>query len=59
MGKENINFLTLWIILGKIFVTFSSYPEATTSTVFGKSNLSVCLFYDSHYFHDSSAALTK
>ncbi|KAM9357812.1 lipoprotein lipase [Symphorus nematophorus] len=34
MGKENISFLTLWIILGKIFATFSSDPEPTTSSVF-------------------------
>lgn len=52
MGKENISFLTVWIILGKIFATFSSDPEPTTgttssstgsssSTVFGKKDLSV------------------
>lgn len=53
MGKENISFLTVWIILGKIFATFSSDPEPTTgtttsstgssssSTVFGRKDLSV------------------
>lgn len=39
MGKENISFLTVWIILGKIFATFSSDPEPTTSTEFGKSDV--------------------
>ncbi|XP_041861727.1 lipoprotein lipase [Melanotaenia boesemani] len=34
MGKENISFLTVWILLGKIFATFSSDPEATNTTVF-------------------------
>lgn len=39
MGKENISFLIVWIILGNIFVTFSSVPEATESSsiVFGKT----------------------
>lgn len=36
MGKENICFLSVWIILGKIFATFSSDPELIT--VFGKSD---------------------
>ncbi|XP_075944711.1 lipoprotein lipase [Anarhichas minor] len=40
MGKENISFLSVWIILGKIFATFSSDPELTTTTVFGKNDLS-------------------
>ncbi|KAF3834812.1 hypothetical protein F7725_027370, partial [Dissostichus mawsoni] len=31
MGKENICFLSVWIILGKIFATFSSEPELTTT----------------------------
>ncbi|XP_076009569.1 lipoprotein lipase [Genypterus blacodes] len=30
MGKENICFLTVWIILGKFCATFSSDPEPTT-----------------------------
>ncbi|XP_070687772.1 lipoprotein lipase [Pempheris klunzingeri] len=32
MGKENICFLTVWIILGNIFATFSSDPEPTTTS---------------------------
>ncbi|XP_037626014.1 lipoprotein lipase [Sebastes umbrosus] len=32
MGKENICFLSVWIILGKIFATFSSDPELNTAT---------------------------
>lgn len=43
MGKENINFLTAWIILGNVFATFSTDPEPTAisnSTDFGKSGTS-------------------
>ncbi|XP_075879075.1 lipoprotein lipase [Nelusetta ayraudi] len=29
MGKENIHFLTAWIILGNVFATFSTDPEPT------------------------------
>ncbi|XP_071389604.1 lipoprotein lipase isoform X2 [Centroberyx affinis] len=36
MGKENIHFLTVWIILAKICATFSSDPEPTS--VFGKTD---------------------
>lgn len=43
MGKENISFLTLCLIFGKIFATFSTDPEPTTSTEFGKNDLSVLL----------------
>lgn len=46
MGNENIIFLTVWIILGKICATFSSDPEPTT--VFGKSYffiLSLVIFH--------------
>lgn len=43
MGKENISFLTVWIILGNIFTTFSSDPESTTA-VFGKTDLLICSF---------------
>lgn len=43
MGKENIIFFTLCLIFGKIFATFSSDPEPTTSTEFGKNDLSVLL----------------
>ncbi|XP_061739215.1 lipoprotein lipase [Nerophis ophidion] len=32
MGKENTLFFTAWIILGKIFATFCSDPEHTTTT---------------------------
>ncbi|XP_068447454.1 lipoprotein lipase [Clinocottus analis] len=32
MGKENIFFLSVWIILANIFATFSSDPELTTTT---------------------------
>ncbi|XP_068563371.1 lipoprotein lipase [Cebidichthys violaceus] len=42
MGKENISFLSVWIILGKIFATFSSDPElttTTTTTVFANSTV--------------------
>lgn len=35
MGKENIRFVTLWIILGNTIATFSTTPGATT--VFGKT----------------------
>lgn len=31
MGKENLSFLTVWIILGNIFATFSSEPEPTAA----------------------------
>lgn len=41
MGKENINFVTVWIILGKIFATFSSDPEPATTPVFGKTESSI------------------
>nr|XP_057929595.1 lipoprotein lipase-like [Doryrhamphus excisus] len=34
MGKENIRFLTAWIILGKILATFCSDPEHTTTNVY-------------------------
>lgn len=47
MGKENINFLTAWIILGNVFATFSTDPEPTaisnstgSPTEFGKSGTS-------------------
>lgn len=47
MGKENINFLTAWIILGNVFATFSTDPEPTaissstgSRTEFGKSGTS-------------------
>lgn len=44
MGKENINFLTAWIILGNVFATFSTDPEPTaissSTTEFGKSGTS-------------------
>uniref|UniRef100_A0A667YK91 Lipoprotein lipase a n=1 Tax=Myripristis murdjan TaxID=586833 RepID=A0A667YK91_9TELE len=36
MGKENISFLTVWIILAKICSAFSSDPEPTS--VFGKTD---------------------
>lgn len=41
MGKENIFFLSVWIILGNIFATFSSDPEPTTTatTVFVNSTV--------------------
>lgn len=50
MGKESITFLTAWIILGKVFATFSTDPEPTTtiststsgSTDFGKTGTSLC-----------------
>lgn len=42
MGKGNISFLIVWIIWGQIFATLSSDPESTTSTEFGKTDLSVC-----------------
>lgn len=32
MGKENICFLTVWILLGEIFATFSSDPELSSTT---------------------------
>lgn len=55
MGKENIFFLSVWIILGNIFATFSSDPEPTTTatTVFGKSDLSACLPSVKEHFHES------
>lgn len=56
MGKENISFLSFWIILGNIFATFSSDPEPPTSTVFGKTE---CVCLSACYFHESSAALMK
>lgn len=44
MGKENITFLTAWMILGNVFATFSTDPEPTaisgtagSRTEFGKS----------------------
>lgn len=47
MGKENIHFLTAWIILGNVFATFSTDPEPTaisnstgSPTEFGKSGTS-------------------
>lgn len=38
MGNENICIFSLWIILGNIFATFSSDPEAAAG-VFGKIHL--------------------
>lgn len=43
MGKENICFLSVWIILGNIFATSSSEPELT-ATEFGKSLPHRCVF---------------
>lgn len=37
MGKENINFFTVWIILGKFFAAFSFDPEAAAGA-FGKTD---------------------
>uniref|UniRef100_UPI0037E7A007 lipoprotein lipase n=1 Tax=Semicossyphus pulcher TaxID=241346 RepID=UPI0037E7A007 len=39
MGKENFCFLPVWIILGKIFATFSSDPELNTTAVFVNSTV--------------------
>ncbi|XP_068174513.1 lipoprotein lipase [Antennarius striatus] len=38
MGKENISFLTFWILLSKFFATVSSDLEVTTSSVFANSS---------------------
>lgn len=46
MGKENICFWAVWIILGNISVTFSSEPEPTAGTVFGKTDPSVCVYLE-------------
>ncbi|XP_054645588.1 lipoprotein lipase-like isoform X3 [Dunckerocampus dactyliophorus] len=37
MGKENIRFFAAWIILGKVFATFSSDPEHTTVNAYVNS----------------------
>nr|XP_020468697.1 lipoprotein lipase-like [Monopterus albus] len=39
MEKENISFLSIWIILAKVFATFSSNTEAATTTVFVNSTV--------------------
>lgn len=50
MGKENIRFFTVWIILGNIFATFSSDPEAAAG-VFGKTDLTLSSYFGTLLFH--------
>ncbi|XP_054458304.1 lipoprotein lipase [Anoplopoma fimbria] len=62
MGKENICFLPVWIILGKIFATFSSDPELTTTTTTGFANSTVTdtpLLTTSEWITDFTDIVTK
>lgn len=44
MGRVNINFVTVWIILGKFFATFSFDPEAAAGA-FGKIDLTLTSYF--------------
>ncbi|KAE8294211.1 Lipoprotein lipase [Larimichthys crocea] len=61
MGKENISFLTVWIILGKIFATFSFDPEAnTTISVFANTTVTATpLPTTTEWITDYSDIVTK
>ncbi|XP_049910823.1 lipoprotein lipase [Epinephelus moara] len=59
MGQENISFLSVWIILGQIFATFSSDPELTTTEFVNSTVTAAPLPTTTEWITDYTDILTK
>nr|ACH53599.1 lipoprotein lipase [Epinephelus coioides] len=59
MGQENICFLSVWIILGQIFATFSSDPELTTTEFVNSTVTATPLPTTTEWITDYTDILTK